>query len=385
MEQVEAETFQSFFCDLFCLVFFLLDAVLDVYTVVSLYQEEAYVFMGFLVFILLGSSLLVNGFSWLWYVHDKDEREIKTEGLVQNLRTLKILHLFQMGLFYSSIRALWCGKRCAGHQPLKHDLSILCFFDAFSESAPQLVLMAVASASAIAVSVTMYHRSLRSFLPDKTNQGWRSSVVYFLWNLLLIASRVAAVALIASVFPCYIAAHFLCSWMVQFVIAWRHKTKFMDSTGGECLYQATVGLIWYFIWFNVVEGHSRLERKLYHVLMGLDISILCGIWVWQMIRNPPYFDLPIEPYVILVVVMFLYIVGVVLMLIYYRFYHPNLPQKTFTSVGPEGTLTGTTSENDVTPGTGFRYAVADDNPLENVMRVNKRMKNLADNFYFRTG
>ena len=91
--------------------------------------------------------------------------------------------------------------------------------------------------------VVDYHRSLCSFLPDKAKQGWGSSMVYFLWNLLLIAPRVAAIALFASVLPSYIAAHFLLLWPVFVLWAWRQDTYFMDSAAGEWLYRATIGLI----------------------------------------------------------------------------------------------------------------------------------------------
>lgn len=89
---------------------FLLDVALDVWAVVTFYQEEAYVFMGLLVFLLLGSSALVQVFSWLWYHYDKDGTETRTESLVKNLCSLKILHFFQMGVYlrWSSTVFTWC-------------------------------------------------------------------------------------------------------------------------------------------------------------------------------------------------------------------------------------------------------------------------------------
>ncbi|XP_013769153.1 uncharacterized protein LOC102198644 [Pundamilia nyererei] len=53
-------------------------------------------------------------------------------------------------------------------------------------------LKAVGSASAIAFNVTAYHRSLRSFLPAKENQNITSSVIYFMWILVLFSSRLTA-------------------------------------------------------------------------------------------------------------------------------------------------------------------------------------------------
>uniref|UniRef100_A0A4W5QFW5 XK-related protein n=1 Tax=Hucho hucho TaxID=62062 RepID=A0A4W5QFW5_9TELE len=401
------------------LVFFLLDVGLDAWAVVSFYQEEDYVFMGLLVFLLLGSSALVQAFSWLWYHYDKDGTETTTESLVKNLCSLKILHLFQMGVYLRyagvvriSICGFCCGKRYMDGDAvyLTHDLSLLRLIEAFSESTPQLVLMitiivqrgevepitilkALGSASAIAISVTMYHRSLRSFLPDKAKQGWFSSVVYFLWNLLLIGPRVGAVALFASAFPCFITAHFLSSWMVLFFFAWRLKTDFMDSAGGEWLYRATIGLIWYFSWFNVIKGDTRCRSTLYHTWIGVDIGMLCGLWVWQMKKNPPYFELPLDPHVILGIMISFYIVGLGLKVIYYTYSHPKIAQlrederclKAEPRSEPEDLTSDSHDEVDsrvMSHRMGPTEPVkTSSGPPEPVIRVNKRMRNLADNFY----
>ncbi|KAM9418695.1 XK-related protein 8-like [Salvelinus alpinus] len=388
------------------MLLFLLDVVLDVWTVGTFYQQEAYVFMGLLVLLLLCSSALVQAFSWLWYHYDKDGTETRTESLVKSLHSLKILHVFQMGVYlrYAGlVRISICGFCCRKRYMegngvyLTHDLSLLRLIETFSESAPQLVLMitiiirrgevepitilkALGSVSAIAVSVTMYHRSLRSFLPDKTKQGWSSSVVYFMWNLLLIGPRVAAVALFASVFPCVIAAHFLSSWMILFFVAWQLKTNFMDSGGGEWLYRATVGLIWYFSWFNIVEGHTKQRSIIYHTWIGVDIGMLCGFWVWQMMKNPPYFELPLDPYVIFVIMISLYIAGLCLKVIYYKFCHPKITKRGEV----ECRLEPMSQSAGLSP---YGLDVVDSRlmihteRLEPSVRVNKRMRNLADNFY----
>ncbi len=135
-----------------------------------------------------------------------------------------------------------------------------------------------ASTTSIAWMVVDYHRSLRSFLPDKDKQGWLSSVVYFFWNLFLIGPRVAAVALFASVLPCFIAAHFLLLWLVFVIWAWRQGTDFMDSPAGERLYRAIIGLIWYFSWFNVADGDTRDRSLIYHTFIIIDTSILLTTW-----------------------------------------------------------------------------------------------------------
>ncbi|XP_054461423.1 XK-related protein 8-like isoform X2 [Anoplopoma fimbria] len=313
---------------------------------------------------------------------------------------------------------------------LSHDLSMLRLIETFSESAPQLVLMltiilqrgeldpvtvlkALGSASAIAFSVTMYHRSLRSFLPDKEKQQIISSLVYFLWNLLLISSRLAALALFASVLPCFIFAHFFCSWMFLFFCVWRSKTDFMESLCGEWLYRATVGLIWYFDWFNVVEGKTRYRTLLYHAYMLVDISLLCGLWCWKMSTEPPYFEIPpLYAVIIAVSVVAVYIIGLFFKMIYYKCYHPNLareelkgevtqqgqgPTRIYAWSGDETDFPMSQASNGVPDVQTDSYCesielredididVHDRSgpsaPASDTKRCNKRMRKLAENFY----
>ncbi|KAJ7991892.1 hypothetical protein DPEC_G00288570 [Dallia pectoralis] len=427
--------FKSVFLNLIGPGFFLFDMVVDVWSVVSLYQQEAYIFLGPFVVILLGSSILVNAFSLLWYL-EKDAKETRKERYLKNLRSLKILHVFQLGVplryasvLNTSIGGCSCNEIYTKDQVkyLKNDLSILRVIETFSESAPQLVIMlaiifqrgevelipflkAFCSVAALSVSVTMYYRSLRSSPATKAEPSWGSSAVYFLWNLLLIGPRVAAVALFASVFPCYIAAHFLCSWMVLFLCAWRLNTKFTKSAVEKCLYKATVGLIWYFSWFYLVTGRKKVAQILYHIWIVLDIGILCGVWVWQMKKSPPYFHLPIDPIVIFCVVTLLPIVGVVLMLIYYKFCHPTQDEPDGPTVTPKQDDQHSSEKESESPeqfisdnkgmrnietdvlmvtlehyNHGFRSLCGSENKSlespEKFIGVNKRMRNLDANFF----
>lgn len=246
-------------------------------------------------------------------------------------------------------------------------------------------MKALGSASAIAFSVTMYHRCLRSFLPDKKQQNVVSSVVYFLWNVILISSRLTALALFASLLPCFIFAHFFCSWLLLFFFVWRSKTNFMNSPGGEWLYRATGALIWYFDWFNVVEGRTRNRTLLYHGYMLADISLLCTLWCWRMTTTEqPYFE-QLHAIITAVAVVVCYILGLILKGMYYKWCHPNLLKDE---------LKGSTDEQDemdskdvASPaflsGTGVNEL-----PQSRTVRLdfggkhcNKRMRFLAENFY----
>ncbi|XP_075306448.1 XK-related protein 8-like [Odontesthes bonariensis] len=412
----------------FGLLLHLLDIGLDVWAAVNFYQEGAYASLAVLLLLLLSSSVLVQVFSWFWYSYDNFEMQTKVEKwLSGRLKLLKLLHVLQLGIYVryagvleTSVRSLCSPQSDLESDPesdpegdpesdpegdpesdpegvavyLSQDLSLLLIIETFSESAPQVVLMltvilqegrlssssvlkAVGSVAAVALalSVTTHHRNMRYFLPDGAQRRrLGSSVVYFLCNLLLLSSRLLALALFASVLPCFIFIHFVCSWLVFFFCAWRFGTEFMESAGGEWTYRATVALIWYFDWFNMTKVSTRRLTQLYHGCVLLDVSVLCGVWCWEMATDPPRFAIPpLYARVTAAGVVALYVLGLLLKVVYYMCFHPNLP--------PEEQLRGGRWER--LQGDEIDGLQADCDVTDRSMSAacNRRMKKVAENFY----
>ncbi|KAJ7991891.1 hypothetical protein DPEC_G00288560 [Dallia pectoralis] len=340
---------------------YLFDVGSDIWVGTEFYSRGEFFWFGVLVGLMVLSSVVVQMFSWFWFKYDRDlegfDSLIDRNVLFGFCGKLSlILHVFQLGFFCRHVSVIWHGfrvwwRREAGSEYavyLTHDLSMLRLIETFCESAPQLTLMThitlhtdsartvqyvsvVASITSIAWMVVDYHRSLRSFLPDKAKQGWSSAFVYFLWNLLLIAPRVAAVALFSTVLPLFVAAHFLLIWPVLVFWAWRQQTDFMDSAGGEWLYRATVGLIWYFSWFNVAEGGTRKRSIIYHTFVATDGGILLVTWWFY---RDPVLTQAYAP-VLLAILPLTYLMGLLLKTLYYCCFHPTKWRPHVQEVGAE--------------------------------------------------
>lgn len=80
------------------LLFLLLDIGLDILAAATFYQEKAYLPLAALLLFLLGSSALVQAFSWLWYSYDNFERETRVEKS-PSLTQLRLLHVLQLGIY----------------------------------------------------------------------------------------------------------------------------------------------------------------------------------------------------------------------------------------------------------------------------------------------
>ncbi|XP_032437708.1 XK-related protein 8-like [Xiphophorus hellerii] len=389
---------------------FLVDICLDVLSAVEFYREGSYLSLGVLLVLLIGSSVLVQLYSWLWYSYDHFEMKTRVEESAKP--GLAVLHWVQLGIYVrhaavmeTSVKS--CCSDCDSQEEdkvefLNQDLSMLRIIETFSESAPQIVLMlavllqdgslepfqvlkTVGSLSAVAYCVTTYHRCLRSFLPGKEKQSVLSSLVFFTWNLLLLAARIVALALFASVFPCFIFTHFVCSWLLFCYFAWWADTDFMDSVGGEWLYRATVGLIWYFDWFNVVDGKTRNRAILYHAWILLDIFVLCGLWFWKMSWDPPGFELSrLQAAIVWGAVVAGYASGLVLRIVYYTCFHPKLNKVELMGGNAKTQSDEVDSPPDDDDDGGrvmFRSASRTPTGLSRPPLRNKRMKKLAENFY----
>ncbi|KAK6474189.1 XK-related protein 8-like isoform X1 [Huso huso] len=390
------------FMTLFGVVSFFFDLGADIWTAVEFYLEGDYHWLGVQLFLFFLSSVLVHIFSWIWFSNDTLEpgfkSETRTEGWM--VKYGLVFHIFQLGLPLRYMVAIELGRMAlkggqSGHAIYRTcDLSMLRLFETFSESTPQLTFMVYIVIQnnkaeiflcvkialclfAITGSVVDYHRSLRSFLPEKSKLGCSSSVVYFLWNLLLIAPRVGAVALFTSVFPPYIALHFLLLWAALLLWAWAQHTDFMDSGPGEWLYRAMVALVWYFSWFNVATGRTMGRSLIYHTFMAVDSSILLGTWYWY--RDPLVTDHYVLP--LLLALLASYLLGLLLKTIYYKLFHPKiwqpLPESEESNLQMR-CLSISESSNSLNIVVNFRSGPT---VYPSTVVVNKRMRTLANNFY----
>ncbi|XP_073714248.1 XK-related protein 8 [Misgurnus anguillicaudatus] len=396
MEDTLHHSLMDYLLCLFGLLMSLVDIGLDCWTVVSFYQNGAYVYMAVLIFLLLGSSLLVQVFSWIWYSEAPDNIQTHVEKFVNKHHLLKAFHFMQLAVYlrYAGLVEI-STRRFLRTDPLQedvslnlnHDLFMLRLIEAFAENAPQLTLMMsiiatmgqertlltalkiFGSAFALTLSVVTYHRIMRKFLPEKQKLKWSSSVVYFLWNLLLIFTRITTLALFASVFPCYIIAHFLSVWMVLVLVVWGQKTNFMDSLCGEWLYRATVGLIWYFSWFNVGSGSTKLKSIVYYAVMGSDTMALLGFWCWKMEYACTF---PFRPYIMIIILASLYVLGILLKILYYKKFHPNCDEKKIELLEDKPAMRAV----------AFNECIETDSAKSSDFTgAQKRMRIMASNFY----
>ncbi|XP_016043328.2 XK-related protein 8 [Erinaceus europaeus] len=323
-------------------VAFLIDLGADLWAA-SQYVLSGHYLWAALVLALLGlASVALQLFSWFWLRADP----AGLHAAQPTGRWLALLHFLQLGYLYRCLQGLRQGLLVWRQEApsqfdlayadfLALDISMLRLFETFLETTPQLTLVLAivlqsgqaeyyqlvgicSSFVGISWALLDYHRALRTCLPSKPLLGLGSSVIYFLWNLLLLWPRVLAVALFSALFPRYVALHFMGLWLVLLFWVWLQGTNFMPGSYSEWLYRATVATILYFSWFNVAEGHTR-GRATIHLLFLLGDSVLMVVaWGTQSSWLPT--GVPLQTLLLAGLVCFF--LGLALRLAYYRWLHP---------------------------------------------------------------
>ncbi|EPY89181.1 XK-related protein 8-like protein [Camelus ferus] len=249
-------------------------------------------------------------FSWIWLRSDP-------HGLHTSQppgQCLALLHLLQLGYLYRCVQGLQQGLLVWRQEApsqfdlayadfLSLDISMLRLFETFLETTPQLTLVLAivlqrgsaeyyqwvsicTSFVGISWALLDYHRALRTCLPSTPRLGLGTSVIYFLWNLLLLWPRVLVVALFSALFPRYVVLHFLGLWLVLLFWVWLQGTDFMPDPCSEWLYRATVATVLYFSWFNVAEGPTRGRATIHLVFLLSDSLLMVVTWVTHVTWLP---------------------------------------------------------------------------------------------------
>ncbi|XP_029110637.1 XK-related protein 4-like isoform X1 [Scleropages formosus] len=270
-----------------------------------------------------------------------------------------VIHILQLGQIWRYFHTIYLGirsRRSSEHDRWRFywrmvyeyaDVSMLHLLATFLESAPQLVLQlciiiqthklqalqgltAAASLVSLAWALASYQKALRDSREDKKPISYLAVIIQFCWHFFTIAARVITFALFASVFQLYFGVFIVLHWCVMTFWIVHCETEFCVTKWEEIVFDMVVGIIYIFSWFNVKEGHTRCRLFAYYLVVLLENAALSALW--YLYRLPPSTDAFAVP--ALCVIFSSFLTGVVFMLMYYAFFHPNGPRFGQSPSGP---------------------------------------------------
>ncbi|KAI5616921.1 XK-related protein 4 isoform 1, partial [Silurus asotus] len=347
------------------------DVATDVWLSVDYYLRRDYWWFGLTLFFVALGSVSVQVFSFRWFVHDFSTSESDTaaadgssssgNGRTNEKRSApcsfclwllqSVIHIMQLGQIWRYFHTIYLGIRSRHSSENDRwrfywrmvyeyaDVSMLHLLATFLESAPQLVLQlciiiqthklqavqgmtAAASLVSLAWALASYQKALRDSRDDKKPVSYLAVIIQFCWHFFTIAARVVTFALFASVFQLYFGIFIVLHWCIMTFWIVHCETEFCVTKWEEIVFDMVVGIIYIFSWFNVKEGHTRCRLFIYYLVILLENAALSTLW--YLYRSPLGTDAFAVP--ALCVIFSSFFTGIVFMLMYYAFFHPNGPR-----------------------------------------------------------
>ena len=224
------------------------------------------------------------------------------------------------------------------------DICMLRLFDSFMESAPQLLfqlyvmctsekwsawtgISAVASCVSLGWGVAAYSQALRLVREDKSELSWTGMALQTTWRFFMLVARITAMLLLCLAIGKWAIIVFLIHWLVMAAWVLWQDTDFCTNAWEERLYNAVVGVIYCFCFFNLKEGRSRYRMAIFYTITFIEnISFMAVYYVLKFCQEN---QLDVEPDLFSLMAMSTVVVGFVVglcsMVLYYRFHHPAGP------------------------------------------------------------
>lgn len=133
----------------------------------------------------------------------------------------------------------------------------------------------------ISWSLVSYSKSLRISLPNKVPMTYWSIAVMFSWEFFSIAARMIALALFTSAFVRYIGLVCFVHWACMTLWIMSMHTNFCDTKYEELGFNAVLGIIFIFCYFNPVDSSTRYRYSIFYLVMLCENSLLMWLWAYH--------------------------------------------------------------------------------------------------------
>ncbi|CCD69028.1 Cell death abnormality protein 8 [Caenorhabditis elegans] len=387
--------------DLFCFGFAMCSYALDFFSDIGIaifhFWAGRYLSGSLVLAFALLPSVIINIISMVWMLDDEmhwkrraHPRRTGTFELNQKrfipLSKMIVLCICQMGPLFWYYKALYYGwmfrkssnentdgekRKCFSKMvEAERDATLLRFFEAFLESAPQLIIQGSIAASyfqnyyqtgtypywlyfqaaslllsiiSISWSVVVQNRSLRMIRDDKVNIWPHEAVLQFCWRFLTILARIITLVALVLIFGINVVPLISVHLLVTLVHVIFLQAIHIDAcTHIEKLLLLINTFIHIFIPFNMVEGNTRWRYLTAYSVEFIEMMLVC--WLLPLSLNTfPYIEK------VQVGVPISFIAGIAIMMMYYQFFHPNRRQLIVTQSQEDLSLNVQKSVETLTP------------------------------------
>lgn len=246
------------------------------------------------------------------------------------------LHIFQLGFVWRHIRLVTEKDIKQKKQDLA-DLSILRLFYTFSSSLPifgmQLYLIVtyndfhwlITSATtttllAIGWALASYRRQNEADVTEGTVLTFPGTIFRLVWRYGEIISRILSLVVFATLYKSWIFLVVLLHWVTMMVCIFTSVFGFFEFVGVNRAHRfflsTLISYIYIFCYVNFNSQKTQWRYITFYTIMFLENSVLLIVWYLSAVEKDS-----LTVYTIVFIACLTFVVGVISMILYYRFFH----------------------------------------------------------------
>lgn len=147
-----------------------------------------------------------------------------------------------------------------------------------------------------------------------------SKLTYFFYKLLTLTSWILSIALATVLSIEWSIILLVLLWFGGMLWVLNQHTTFCRRKATEILYRTVVGIILIFTFFNVKGERTKIPLSVYYATrVFVTIPIACACMFWKACFNEK-----IHLLVLIFVILALVFLGIICLILYYRFFHPSI-------------------------------------------------------------
>ncbi|XP_064104747.1 uncharacterized protein LOC135214407 [Macrobrachium nipponense] len=323
----------------FSMVTFVVDIGTDLNLVVRYFLAGSLIWAALTLMLVIFPAIIVMILSMRW--HLADGHRVTKVYWAAHVTLWGILHRYIL-MFKTGVKARR-SQDLADYDNLyrqQSDVCMLRMFESFMESAPQLVLQlyimmsfleytawtaltAFTSMVSLAWGIAAYTKAMRNARLDKHKMTISGLTLQTFWRIGMIAARVASLALVATVLKGWLLLVMGAHMIAMFLWVVRQKTGISAVKWEENLFNFIMAVTYCFCFFNLKEGHSRWRMIAFYVVIIIENSAFVITYFFL-----GHHDVWLK-YTALGIVFGGMTVGLMCLILYYRFFHPMGPLNPF--------------------------------------------------------
>lgn len=330
----------------------LISVIINVYLAYEYFSHGETNFFWVTTLCIVVPGFITVALNLYMYQEDVKENTVKRKAWYMALFTVVLFPLF-LRYWQSFVLSVKC-KKAEMRQDREaqkryynllikedSDVALIRIFECFLEATPQKVLQItiylmsadelrpsqalsiLSSFTSITWCMASYYRCIRCAQSDKKPISLQGSVMQCCWHFCITVSRITSICIIASIFLTYtfIASILHAILMSIWIYVWDRSPFCADTCGNGLLFSMALGCVYIFAYILPREGDTRYRYLVYYIICGLENLAAVILYVVFIPDTVHHMNTSIFLCVLSIVP---FILGIIFMVIYYQYFHPNI-------------------------------------------------------------